>query len=106
MQNKKIRVLLADDHKILRAGVGMLIGAQEDMDVVGEARTGRDAVEEAAKLRPDLIVMDISMPELNGIEATRQICAELPQTKVLALSMHRDGFTCGRFSGRVPAATC
>jgi DNA-binding NarL/FixJ family response regulator len=90
MLNKKIRVLLADDHKILRTGVGLLIGSQEDMEVVGEAKTGREAIEEATKLKPDLVVMDISMPELNGIEATRQICSELTHTKVLALSMHRD----------------
>jgi two-component system, NarL family, response regulator NreC len=90
MSNKKIRVLLADDHTILRKGVKMLIGAQPDMEVVGEARTGREAFEEARKLGPDVVVMDISMPELNGIEATRQICDELPQTKVVALSMHQD----------------
>ena len=103
---KGVRIVLADDHVLVRTGIKMVLQGIDGVEVVGEARTGRDAVEEAAKLRPDLIVMDISMPELNGIEATRQICAELPQTKVLALSMHRDGFTCGRFSGRVPAATC
>lgn len=90
MDTKKIRVLLADDHKILRQGVGMLIGSQSDMEVVGEARTGREAVEETTRLKPDLVVMDISMPELNGIEATRQICEGSSNTKVLALSMHRD----------------
>jgi DNA-binding NarL/FixJ family response regulator len=88
--NKKIRVLLADDHAILRKGIAMLIGAQPDMEVIGEAKNGREAAEVARQLKPDVVVMDISMPELNGIEGTRQICDELPQTKVLALSMHKD----------------
>ncbi|MEO5923179.1 MAG: response regulator transcription factor [Bryobacteraceae bacterium] len=90
MSNKKIRVLLADDHTILRKGVKLLVGAQPDMEVVGEAKTGREAFEEARRLTPDVVVMDISMPELNGIEATRQICDQFPQTKVVALSMHQD----------------
>ena len=90
MQSKKIRVLLADDHAILRKGVRMLIDAQPDMEVTGEAKTGREAIEEARKLNPDVVVMDVSMPELNGIEGTRQICDELPQTRVIGLSMHKD----------------
>lgn len=90
MLSKKIRVLLADDHSILRKGVRMLIDSQADMEVVGEAKTGREAIEEARKLKPDIVVMDISMPELNGIEATRQICDEMTHTKVVALSMHKD----------------
>jgi len=90
MQSKKIRVLLADDHAILRKGVRMLIDAQPDLEVVGEAKTGREAIEEARKLKPDVVVMDVSMPELNGIEGTRQICDELTQTKVIGLSMHKD----------------
>lgn len=90
MQSKKIRVLLADDHTILRRGVRMLVDAQLDMEVVGEAKTGREAIDEARRLKPDIVVMDVSMPELNGIEGTRQICDELTQTKVLALSMHKD----------------
>src|SRR5688572_19688768 len=90
MQSKKIRVLLADDHAILRKGVGMLIDSQSDLQVVGEARTGREAISETFRLKPDVVVMDISMPELNGIEGTRQICDELPETKVIGLSMHKD----------------
>jgi DNA-binding NarL/FixJ family response regulator len=90
MLNKKIRVLLADDHTILRKGIRMLIEAQGDMEVVGEAATGREAIETARSLKPDVIIMDVSMPELNGIEGTRQICDELTRTRVLALTMHKD----------------
>ena len=90
MLSRKIRVLLADDHKILRQGVRMLIDSQSDMEVVGEAKTGREAIEEARRLKPDVVVMDVSMPELNGIEGTRQICDEMKHTRVLALSMHKD----------------
>lgn len=90
MLNTKIRVLLADDHTILRKGVRKLIESQQDMEVVGEAKTGRETVEEARKLKPDIVVMDVSMPDLNGIEATRQICDELAQVRVVALSMHKD----------------
>ncbi|HUQ92544.1 MAG TPA: response regulator transcription factor [Bryobacteraceae bacterium] len=81
---------MADDHAILRKGVRMLVDSQPDMEVVGEAKTGRESIDEARKLKPDIVVMDVSMPELNGIEATRQICDELAQTKVVALSMHKD----------------
>jgi DNA-binding NarL/FixJ family response regulator len=88
--NKKTQILLADDHSILRKGVRMLLESQLDMEVVGEAKTGREAIDEAVRLKPDVVVMDVSMPELNGIEGTRQICAQLAQTQVLALSMHRD----------------
>ena len=90
MLNKKIRVLLADDHTILRKGLRMVLDSQPDMEVVGEAKTGREAISEARKLRPDIVVMDVSMPELNGIEGTRQICDELTSTKVIGLSMHKD----------------
>jgi two-component system response regulator NreC len=90
MQRKNIRVLLADDHAILRKGVRLLINSQPDMEVVGEARNGREAIDEARKLAPDVVIMDVSMPELNGIEGTRQICDELTQTRVIALSMHKD----------------
>ena len=82
--------MLADDHAILRKGVRMLINSQPDMEVVGEARTGREAVNEARKLTPDVVIMDVSMPELNGIEGTRQICEEFTQTRVIGLSMHKD----------------
>jgi len=85
-----IKILLADDHKITRDGLKALLENQNHMIVVGEAENGRQAVRLALDLAPDVIVMDINMPELNGIEATRQIVAELPGTKIIALSMYSD----------------
>ena len=87
---KRTRILLADDHAVVRQGFKMLLGAQPDMEIVGEASNGREAVEEAGKLRPDVVVMDVAMPELNGIEATRQLAATTPHARVMALSMHKD----------------
>ena len=87
---KKIRILLADDHAVVRQGFKMILGAQSDMEIVAEAGNGREAVESAEKLRPDIVVMDVAMPELNGIEATRRIAGASPHTRVLALSMHKD----------------
>jgi two-component system, NarL family, response regulator NreC len=85
-----IRVLLADDHTLIRAGLRMVVAAQPDLTVVGEAGDGREAVAMAQNLKPDVIVMDIGMPGLNGIEAARQIRAALPETHVVMLSMHSD----------------
>src|ERR1700745_3557414 len=87
---KKIRILLADDHAVVRQGFKMILAAQADMEIVGEAGNGRDAVELAEQLRPDVVVMDVAMPELNGIEATRRLGASTPHARVLALSMHKD----------------
>jgi DNA-binding NarL/FixJ family response regulator len=85
-----MRILIADDHRIVREGLRSLLESQPDMKVVGEADNGRTAVEMAKELAPDIVVMDIGMPDLNGIEATRQVVnAQLP-TKVIALSMHAD----------------
>jgi DNA-binding NarL/FixJ family response regulator len=84
------RILIADDHRIMREGLRALLGAQGDITVVGEAEDGRRAVELATRLRPDIVIMDITMPGLNGIEATRQIIAATPGTKVIALSIHSD----------------
>ena len=85
-----IRILLADDHALVRQGFRMILEAQPDMEIVGQAGNGREAVELASKLHPDVTVMDVAMPELNGIEATRRITTVSPRTRVLALSMHKD----------------
>ena len=85
-----IRILLADDHALVRQGFRMILEDQSDMEIVGQAGNGREAVELASKLHPDVAVMDVAMPELNGIEATRRITTVSPRTRVLALSMHKD----------------
>ncbi|MEP6508760.1 MAG: response regulator transcription factor [Gemmatimonadales bacterium] len=87
---RNIRVLLADDHTLMRAGLRMVVDAQEDLSVVGEADDGRAAVAMALTLKPDVIVMDIGMPSLNGIEACRQIREASPETQIVMLSMHSD----------------
>jgi len=87
---KRIRILLADDHAVVRQGFRMILAEQPDMEIVGEAGNGREAVELAENLKPDIVVMDVSMPELNGIEATRRLGDSLPHTRVVALSMHKD----------------
>lgn len=84
------RVLIVDDHKIVREGLRALLDSREDLEVIGEADNGRDAVQLALSLSPHLVIMDIAMPELNGVEATRQIVSQCEGTKVLALSMHSD----------------
>jgi two-component system response regulator NreC len=85
-----IRIILAEDHKIVRNGLRSLIEKEDDMEVVAEAEDGRTAVQLAVQLSPQVVLMDIAMPGLNGIEATRQIIAAAPQCKVIALSMHAD----------------
>ncbi len=85
-----LRVLLADDHRVFAAGLAALVDQEADMETVGTAEDGREAVEAALELAPDVVVMDLSMPRLNGIEAARQIVAERPEVKVLCLSMHRE----------------
>jgi len=87
---KRIRILLADDHPVVRRGFQMILAEQSDMEIVGEAGNGREALELAAKLKPDVVVMDVAMPELNGIEATRRMAENAPHARVLALSMHKD----------------
>src|SRR6266571_3931187 len=83
-----IHVLLADDHDILRQGLKLLLSLQQEMQVVGEARTGREAVEMACNLKPDVVVMDISMTEMDGLEACQHIRSQQPATQVLILTMH------------------
>ncbi|HJS94052.1 MAG TPA: response regulator transcription factor, partial [Solirubrobacteraceae bacterium] len=85
-----MRILIADDHGIVRGGLRLLIERQADMQVVAEAEDGVDAFEKALSTRPDLCVLDVSMPRMTGLQAARQIRAHLPETQVLALSMHDD----------------
>lgn len=82
------RILIADDHEIFRSGVRTILSRLPDVEVIGEAFTGREAVEYARTLKPDLVIMDIGMPELNGLDATRQILREQPMIEVLVLTMH------------------
>ena len=87
---EKIRVVLADDHTVVRQGLRVLLMAEGDIDIVGEAENGRQAIQLVKKLLPDVAVMDIAMPVLNGLEATRQITRSVPGTKVLILSTYSD----------------
>ena len=86
----KIRLVLADDHAVVRSGLRMLLEAQPDIEIVAEAETGEEAVDHARKLKPDIILMDIQMPGVNGIEATKRIKRLSPDSAVLALTMHED----------------
>jgi len=85
-----IKIILADDHKVMREGLKSLLNQQEDIQVIGEADDGQAVVRLTRKLEPDIVVLDIGMPNMNGIQATQHIVAEVPDTKVLALSMHSD----------------
>ncbi len=89
---KPIRILIADDQKIIREGLTALLDNLDDIEVAGQAKTGIEAVELTGKLNPDVVVMDVSMPDMNGIEATAKITADFPGVKVIALSMHTDGY--------------
>ncbi len=86
----KLRILLAEDHETIRDGLKLLVNSQPDMETVGEANNGRVAVHLAQQLLPDVIVMDVSMPELNGLQATKQLKQKCPQVKVLTLTRHTD----------------
>ena len=85
-----LRILIADDHRIMREGLRSLLEKQPDTEVIAEAENGRTTLQMSRRFKPDVVLMDIIMPDLNGIEATRQIIAELPDIKVIALSMHSD----------------
>ena len=86
----KTKILLVDDHKILRDGICSIVKGYPDMEVIGEAADGKKALQLVEELSPDVVIMDISMPDLNGIDATRRIISDHPKIKVIALSMHHD----------------
>jgi len=88
--NQKIRILVADDHAVVRQGFGRILAAEPDMEIVAEAGNGREVVDRAEEVRPDVVIMDVAMPELNGIEATRAMMVSSPQIRVLAVSMHKE----------------
>lgn len=89
-KHPRIRILLADDHRILRLALATILRDEQDLEVVGEAGDGQEAVELAARCHPDVILMDVTMPRLSGIEATRQITAAWPRVRVIGLSMHEE----------------
>lgn len=85
---RRMRVLIADDHTIVRHGLRAILNAEPDMDVVGEAADGREVLKKVAALRPDIVVLDISMPKMNGLEVTQRLVKDAPNTRVIALTMH------------------
>jgi DNA-binding NarL/FixJ family response regulator len=89
---KSLRILLADDHSLMRRGLKSILGARPEWEVCAEAHTGREAVAKASQLRPDVVILDVCMPELNGIEATRQIRKISPRSEVLILSVHHSSY--------------
>jgi DNA-binding NarL/FixJ family response regulator len=86
----KLRILLADDHKVMREGLRMVLAREPNMEVVGEANNGAEAISLTEQLRPDIVVMDVSMPEINGLKATEALAASSPETKILILTRHGD----------------
>ena len=98
-----IRVLLADDHGVIRDGLGRLIGGLEDVELVGTAADGADAIDKAKQLQPDVVLMDLDMPRMDGIEATRQVLADRPDTAVLVLTSFSDR---ARILGAIEAGAC
>jgi DNA-binding NarL/FixJ family response regulator len=90
MSTSKLRVLLAEDHLTVREGLKLIVNGQPDMEVIGEAEDGRAAIAQAEKLLPDIVLMDVSMPRLNGLKATEKLKQSCPEVKVLALTRHKD----------------
>jgi len=88
MPAKSYRILIADDHALVRRGIKIILSAQPGIEIVGEATTGREAIEQVRKLKPDLVLLDLTMPEVNGLEVAEQIRTESPDTDVLVLTMH------------------
>src|SRR5258705_3518912 len=88
--SRKIRILLADDHAVVRQGFKLILNQEPDMEVVGEASEGAETVRLTIELRPQVVIMDIAMPRMNGVEATRRIVENCPDSKILILSMHKD----------------
>ena len=86
----KLRILIAEDHQTVREGIKLLVNSQPDMEVIGEASNGEAALAEAARLQPDLVLMDISMPEMNGLLATKRLRSKMPDVKILTLTRHTD----------------
>lgn len=103
---KKIRILIADDHALMRLGLRSMIGLQPDMEVVGEAENGQDAVLQADDLRPDVIIMDLMMPKLNGADATKTICAANPETNVIILTSYGDAADLSRAISNGAVGSC
>lgn len=90
MPDRTIKIILADDHTIVRQGLKLILSSQPDLEVIGEAANGREAIDLAARTKPDIVLMDVAMPELNGIEATRRMVEANSRIKVLVLSMHKE----------------
>ena len=90
MTGRKTRILLADDHAVVRQGFARIMQGEADLEVVGEASDGREAVQKAIELKPDLVIMDLSMPGMNGMDAVREIKDRMPEVKALVLTVHAE----------------
>ena len=102
----KLRILIADDHEVVRRGLSALLQSHEGWEICGDAKDGREAVEKAKKLRPDLVLLDLTMPEAGGLEAIPKILDACPHTKILVLTMQDSGEMAVKSWLRAPAAWC